>query len=75
MHLEVRKGPSTIPIFDTTKMGDFLSIVCTWTFLPFSGALFKTYKRGIFGHGIALSTFDKNYLLGNIHWYSIGHVF
>ena len=48
-----------------------LSIVGTWTLLPFPGALFKTYKRGIFGYRIALLTFDNNYLLGNIHWYSI----
>ena len=36
---------------------------------PFQG-LFKI-KPGILGYRIALSTFDNNYLLGNIHLYRI----
>ena len=40
-----------------------------YSFLQLQGLFFK-HKRGIFGHRIALSTFDNDYLLGNIHWYS-----
>ena len=35
MHIEAR---AQVPIFDTTQMG-YLSIVGTWTLLPFRGAL------------------------------------
>ena len=67
-----------VPIFDTTQMGDFcqLWVLCivfnsTWTLLPFPGSLLKN-KRGIFGYGVyRILTFDNDYLLGNIHSYSI----
>ena len=67
MHTE-KQGLKFVPIFDTTQMGDVLSIV--GHVYPFQG-LFLKHKRGIFGHRIALLTFDNYYLLGNIHWYSI----
>ena len=67
MHKEAR---AQVPIFDITQMG-YLSIMGTWILFryPFQG-LFKI-KRNILGCRIALSTFDNNYLLGNIHSYSI----
>ena len=58
-----------VPIFDkyhTTQMG-YLSIMGTWTLLPFSGGGSLQHKRDILGYRIALSTFDNDYLLGNIH--------
>ena len=40
-----KKARAQVPIFNTTQMG-YLSIVGTWTLLPFSGALYNI--NGVF---------------------------
>ena len=49
-----KEASAQVPIFDTTQMG-YLSIVGTWTLLPFSGFL-SNFKYGYFG--VSHRTFD-----------------
>ena len=59
------KYPCLIPHKWEILAGTVLGHCC-----PFRG-LFLKQKQGIFGYRIALLTFDNDYLLGNIYWYSI----
>ena len=50
-HVHTEATRAQVPIFDTTQMRDFLSIVGTWKCYPFQGLLLK-HKRGIFGYRV-----------------------
>ena len=67
MHKEARA--QIVPIFDTTQMG-YLSQLWVLGHCYYFQGLFKI-NRGMLGYRIALSTYENNYLLGNIYLYSI----